>query len=468
MGKFKINFHLLLSLIMYLLTASLSFSSYDNLTLSLLILCAVIEIIGVKKKVGNYSNILLIFTFFSILYGISGPITTLWGNGLEDAFIKTYNYGSWFLAYSLSQIGLILGLCFDFNNNKTTKIENEYFSQEKVIFFAKLANILMLIGSVFQLINMYRIGGFSVLFMKKAIYQAREGALSLTLPSSDLVYLSIACFSVYCGFIRKYNKIDFKYVILEIIFSIPYLLQLILLGQRGKMINILLIICLGIFYFKPLKKVNMKLVKMVLVVYIFMVFIYTNRSILDLVKTDKNLFYARVTDLTRYVDNLNPGTNEFGAAFGNFNTLMVYDNYEFKLGETYLKGLAVPIPSFLYPGDKPQQITYEFRDQYFSSWANRSAIASTGFSSILEAYWNFGYIGIICIYILYGIIINYLENKFKYKSVLHGILYLCIATNSILFSRMAFGDTLSSVFYIIIYFFIFVVMPYSIKKWKGD
>ena len=80
---------------------------------------------------------------------------------------------------------------------------------------------------------------------------------------------------------------------------------------------------------------------------------------------------------------------------------MVKGDYEFKYGESYVKGLLITIPSFLYPWEKPQQITYEFRDKYFAEEAKRSSIAGTAFSSIMESYWNFGYVGIVIMYIIF-------------------------------------------------------------------
>lgn len=137
--------------------------------------------------------------------------------------------------------------------------------------------------------------------------------------------------------------------------------------------------------------------------------------------------------------------------------LIVKNDYKYKYGETYVKGLLLCVPSFLYPGEKPQQITYEFRDKYFASEASRSSIAGTAFSSIMEAQWNFGYIGIVIMYIIYGYTIKHIENKIKYKNIFNAVIYLCIAPCIIRFHRSALGDIVS---YIILMWIIGLFLIY--------
>ena len=197
-----------------------------------------------------------------------------------------------------------------------------------------------------------------------------------------------------------------------------------------------------------------------------MSFLYANRAIVGLLQTNPQLFFEKAFSSERIVSALNPGSNEFGAAYGNFNRFITSGDYEFKYGETYLRGLVLPIPTFLYPGEKPKQITYIFRDRYFASEAKRSAIAGTGFSAILEAYWNFGYIGILIMYCIYGLLISTLEKKKYSSNILSPIIYIYSSSVLISFSRTAFGDIFSTLIMKAIVLTLLFVIPYILTKYK--
>jgi oligosaccharide repeat unit polymerase len=74
---------------------------------------------------------------------------------------------------------------------------------------------------------------------------------------------------------------------------------------------------------------------------------------------------------------------------------------EYLFGRSYVDGLTIPIPRLIWP-EKPVSVTYQFRDEYFPAERERGTIAGTGFSSILEAYMNFGVAGIVAVYLLLG------------------------------------------------------------------
>ncbi len=461
------NILLVISLLMYSFAIVLSFTELYNFCLIFLLIAGVFELIGIKKKYDCYNTVILIFALFSIIYGVSGPITCLFGNGnIGFNFVTYYNYGSWFLAYSLSQIGFIIGFCMVKMKKKDNL--NDIFENKNVDIIGKMSIFIMVLSAIFFMINLHRIGGISTLLLRKAVYQSRESMLTLTLPANELSFISLAFFAIYVSQTYQKKKCKLKYIIFELLFLLPLLLKSIILGQRGFILNVVFIVIMGISITHPIKKMNGKLLRFGVIMYLLLVFIYTNRAIVPLLQSDKQEFFNRIVDTSRYVSNLNPGSNEFSAAFVNYNTFINNEsNISFKYGESYLRGLALPIPSFLYPGTKPTQITYEFRNKYFSSLALTSSIASTGFSSILEAYWNFGYIGVVLIYLLYGIILGNVENKMKNKNIFSQILYLCICTCIISFSRYAFGDIFTSIIYFIIYIFFFLAIIDNSKIRKG-
>ena len=462
------NFILFICFFLYALTICISLFGHNSIALLMLIVCSILELLGVKRYIGYYNNVILIFIAFSFLYGLSGPIVALWGKQFLPVFGNNFDFGSWFLSYSLSEMALLLSLVIFYRkddlNNDNDKIE---INENKINYLAKISYIIMLLGSIFQLINMYRIGGFTALFMDKAVYQARETDLTLTLPVTQFVNISIACISLYIGYCRfKKNKINKSIIIKEIIFSIPYLLQILLLGQRGNLLSMFIIFFVGFYYFKPLKHLKGKVLIIAILLYLLSVFLYTNRGITSLISNDRNLFYNKVSDISRYVDNINPGSNEFSVPFGNYNTVIISGHYNYKYGDSYLRGLLLSVPSFLYPGTKPVQITYEFRNNYFASFGEKSSISGTAFSSILEAYWNFGYVGVFVMYFIYGMVIIYIEKTHKKKKEFYKLFYLLFTASIVSFSRTQLGGIINVLLYTFIYMTITVIFPYQLRKNK--
>ena len=152
---------------------------------------------------------------------------------------------------------------------------------------------------------------------------------------------------------------------------------------------------------------------------------------------------------------------------GKSNTTSLSKTHiEFKFGETYLRGLVIWIPSFMCIGEKPQQITYEFRDSYFPSEAKRSSIAGTAFSSILEAYWNFGYLGVFVIYFIVAYLLQKLDLYWKNYSEFSFLLYILISPFLISFHRSALGDIISNIILKALALLVFVYIPLKYTKTK--
>ena len=458
-----------ITIIMYILVILLSFLVGEKQVVLLSIIPTMLTVVYVVKISKNFSNICLIFVAFTLLYGIAGPISVCFGEGIGSLYGTFFEVKKYIIAYSFSEIGVIIGITKIAKNNKNDlsfkceELKNIFYKKRKN--FLNTSIFLMTIGVVFQLINTYRCGGITALLSSKATYQALESSLFLTLPADEVIFLSFTFLSIYFG-VSKSKKKKWQIVIIELIIFIPYLIIVCLLGQRGKLLSIFVIVFLGIYYFEPLKKINIKTILIIIIAYLSLSFLYANRAIVGLLQTNPQLFFEKAFSSERIVSALNPGSNEFGAAYGNFNRFITSGDYEFKYGETYLKGLVLPIPTFLYPGEKPKQITYIFRDRYFASEAKRSAIAGTGFSAILEAYWNFGYIGILIMYCIYGLLISTLEKKKYSLNIFSPIIYIYSSSVLISFSRTAFGDIFSTLIMKAIVLTLLFVIPYILTKYK--
>lgn len=451
--------------ILYITSISLSTVNSIDLSLALNIVACIFMIFTMKKINKSYSNATMIFYVFSVLYGLSGPINAYWGEGLADIFGSFYDVGSFLIVFSISNIGLLYGVIFyKFTNNKYSgdakkNLDTLILKKET---FLNLAVFLSFVSMIFEITNFLRVGGFSALIRGKAYYQSIISELTFTLPSDYFVDMAFVFMALYIGTNLYQKRRNNKAKIIQfLIYMIPYLLINIFLGKRGVLLSIVLIIFVGITFFNPIKNIKPKLLVIVLSLYIVMGFLYANRGITSLLLTDTDTFLDMAFNKERIVKALNPGINEFGAPFGNFNMFYIHSNDKYTLlfGESYVKGLLLMIPSFAYPGEKPQQIAYVFRDTYFPSEASRGSIAGTAFSSILEAYWNFSYVGVFFIYFFIGYILQKFDNKLKYKNSLFTVIYVSIIPLTVRFHRVAFGNILATfIFKIIIAYFIFYVI----------
>jgi len=138
---------------------------------------------------------------------------------------------------------------------------------------------------------------------------------------------------------------------------------------------------------------------------------------------------------------INPAANEFGATLGNFSEYLKTGAQQPGLGRSYLVGLLLPVPSSLYPGKKPQQIGFEFRDLVFPAVAEQGSIAGTGYSSILEAYYNFREVGVFAVYFLWGMVLVLIERRrLRAVSMWFALLYLMFVPSAVAFHRSSLGD----------------------------
>ena len=455
---------------LFLISIMFNLNHYTGIGLFICILASMLLVIGVKRIVGNFTNMSLFFVIFSMLYGLSGPISALWGEGLPPIFSKPYSTDVYLIIYSLANIGLIFGLVYYhliYYNKKEFNFYLERQSFKPTLYNAKFLVVnsifLSIIGTVFEVINFVRVGGFSTLLQGKAVYQSAVSSLTFTLPSTNIMYLATSLMGLYLGicYIQKENNYISKNKTMLFFLSIlPFILINLFLGRRGVLITLFLCFFVGITYFKPIKKLKPKLIILFLMMYIFMGFIYTNRGIAPLLIEDRSLFFEMAFKSERIIQGLIPASNEFGSTFGNFSEFYKKYNENFipKLGESYIEGLVNPIPTFVYPGGiKPKAITYEFRDEFFPSEATRGSIASTGFSSLLEAYINFKYLGVFLVYSFIGYFLQKIDFYYRYKSFFSVLLYITTFSLTMIFHRSSFGFIFGNFFLSMILVWMFTI-----------
>ena len=406
-----------------------------------------------RSLTGSYANVLMIFLGFSLVYGLSGPWNALYGKGLPSLFSRPYETAAYLSHYSLAVGGMALGIVLSAvlplrgNHRDPLPIHHEVL--------AGLAVLFAFLASLFECVNFFRVGGVSILGQGKAIYQSAVTALPYTLPSYEISLLAFGLVSLACA-VSGQKKASFRplygYVLSFILTILPLFLITGVLGLRGPLVAWFLIVLVGITYFHPIRQLSGRFVLVLLAVYVGMSFLIATRPLISgaVLTGEVEAFFPKAFSSERIFKFMNPGRNEFGAAFGNFSEYVKSGDTTLRWGKTYVTALAVPVPSFLYPGEKPRQITYEFRDRFFPQEGTRGRIAGTAFSPVLEAYMNFGTAGVPCIYFLMGMALVFLERA---RNILQpsaiALIYLFMVPLAQNFHRSSFGSVVNTVFWTI-------------------
>lgn len=455
--------HFVLSTILFLFSSIFSLAEVTSLSVYCCCISVIVAVFGFIKKEKQIFSLQVVLWIFSSLYALSTPLNMINGRENDPTFLAgnlEKNVNVFLLAYCISSIAFLLSQIHS-NGKSEHYIDKVATINESIV--KKGCILSAFLTSFFEIINLVRIGGISMLFEGKGVYQSLVGDLFLTLPSASMYCI----YGLFMGiaFALDY-KINSKIRNVSMVIILPFIVCKVLLGMRGALVSAVLCGIASYSTIKPVKKIKFKTICYIFIAYCFLVFLNSNRSLVFLILSDPAYFFSLAFDIDRFFYSFNPSNSEFGAAFGNF--CVFYEKYgmdfSWKWGMTYLEGLLVPIPSFILPFEKPVQITYLFRNEFFASWADRSRIASTGFSSILEAYINWGFIGIFVVYYVVGKCMAFLDEIRKKSSNLLSVLISSSFVNlSLSFSRTAFGGLASEYIWIVIYIIIIYTVCKKIK-----
>lgn len=446
-----------------LASASIWMAAFDEVAVGWFFLMgAVITlIIFVRFVWGSWFNLSIIFTVFFGLYALSGPYEVIFGTGEIPPFDPPYQVSPWLIASSMALFGFLVGILAV---RVATRVSRQTHFLRMHVNPALVGIGLVFLASVGEMINLFRAGGLSILLAGKSVSQGAISALSFTIPSPSLALLGFGFFGLFLGANHKQTPVK-KYVFLLSLSSFPLVLIHLILGQRLHLASYILSFLLGLTYKKQIQRLPFRLVVGLLLLYLFAAPLYAFRWAFPLILRGESVPIDSTQAVRRVLSALNPAVNEFGSAFGNFNTYVSHGGGELKYGITYLRDLTTAIPGFVFLGEKPLSATYEFRNTYFPEWAIRSPIAGTAFSSVLEAYMNFGMIGIPFVFALYGIMLGVLEKlKLQSSSVYIGALYATFAKFALIIHRSSTGDVLSGYLWTSVW----ILTVYLIgTTWKG-
>lgn len=441
---------------------SLIFGLLSLIILSSIILSIyfIISLVRLYEK-NNGLSLTVVFMFFFMLYSLSAPLSYFIFGEINLSFKKPFNFDIFLSIVSI--INILIGVIIVTMRNR--KIKQYHFSKTGSLIWG----IILLLSFAFEMINIIRIGGVSVLLSGKAIYQEKISDLTLTLPAFEL-FLAASIFAIKDIFIRiKYNEKVTKLIIIYTSLSFPIIFIDVFLGTRGGIIRLFIIVMALFSFIRPFKlKIRYFYIMTTVAIIFILFFSYDARSVLG--KTIVNGTYDEYLKIVFSSENIensfNLGKNEFGVAFGNFNTY--YNKYgnDPNTRFTIFEGIYVAIPRWLLPFEKPEQIVYVFRDEFFPERASISSISSTGFSFILEGYINLGFFGAVIIYLMMISIVLSVEklfiNKHNHVILLLYFMHFPIVTK---IHRMSFGDYLGDLTtMIVVIIFVFFICELLTKK----
>ncbi|WP_456867480.1 O-antigen polymerase [Galbibacter sp. BG1] len=425
-------------------------------------------ILNFTLKTVGFNSILFIFLILFGLYGYSVPISVYYH--LDIGWHRVAKLSTWekvdssLYSYLISNQLALLAIIILFIFFVNRKIMNIKFDNNKTIKYSylRLALIAGFLSSISALINFLRVGGFTTVLKGKAYYQGAVNDLVLNIPYEGFFYISIALFSLFLINI-KVRYLSFYYAI-QFIGSISFVLFInLIIGERG-----LLVIGMAIFFLGYYSHIRMTSLKFKYLIILSVLYILFNT--LTLLR-EKSIKYNGAIDF--YTNNkemlyrlMNPANTEFAASAFNYRIFYHYkeSDYQFELGKTYTEILVAFFPTYIYP-NKPKSITYKFRDEYFPERKKQGSSAGTGFSSLMEAYMNFGYFGPFIIYFIFVFIIIYIESKRGEKSLLIKCIYLLLLNILLIFSRSASQYILfTSILYFIQVIFVVLLYKYIPKK----
>lgn len=423
----------ILSCVSFLFCAAFIFKDALSLII-LVVLSGIVCILEIKNIHKNYLTVSVIFCCFSIIYAISGPLAIYSGEGLPAIFIYTEHSEKFLSLCLIAHCGIIFATIFFKDKQLKTLIQPNTQS----LFLTAIA--LALIATTFELINLYRAGGISSILQGKASYQSALSDMFLTLPSGIAANLSIIYLALSNNIKNKKN------LTLWLFFIFPYLISLVIIGRRGPILGLVLTALFTISLLKPINKIPKKYFVLAIIAYISLAMLNSIRAVLPhaLEVNDLSIVKERLQDSSAWLKSLNPASSEFGAAFGNFSAYYSDNATEPLLGKTYIEGLTISIPRFIWP-NKPESILYQFRDEYFYTEASRGSIASTAYSSILEAYTNFREIGVFLVYFIFSLIFLAFERSLSSsRKITPVVTYLLLAPLAMSFHRSSLGEPLIS------------------------
>jgi oligosaccharide repeat unit polymerase len=467
------NKNIFLSFLLSLISIIFQAFGFYHIALWLLLSSYLVFLYIVLKNIG-FNSLYFFFIIFYGLYTFSIPISIEFGldigkyreKYLESWQTVDYSLHHYVFSSTLVLLGIIISFFIIINYLKfnKSKISESHIIDTSTLF--TLSIVSGTLSSLFELVNYIRVGGFDALLKGKAFYQSAISDIPFTLPSDGFFYISVALISFLVGF-RNLTSKQFFYFIVALIVNSFYLFVNIYIGERGNIFVAIIIIFLGITYFNKINNIKFKYILISFFLFIFFVFLTINRNFVEQGKNYKisKTFNFIKTNPNKLNFALNPANIEYGAPTLVYRVYIENnDDFKFKYGLTYLYFVPNMLPLYINPYRAPNLVN-EIRDNYFPDRALKGSNSSVGYSAMLEALINFGFLGVFIWGTLVSALLLFIEHvrllRFnKYILLLYLLLFNIILILFRSSSEYIFQQIILYIIYAIVVIFISSFIKY--------
>lgn len=326
-----------------------------------------------------------------------------------------------------AQLGVLVGFAATFLLHRTPKNPRRGFTVPwDEGFLPAAATIIAIIGFMGVASWVIRVGGISQLsalsYGNRYLVAQGQG-----IALSGIQWMSVAGFTLYLCSLRSPRTRLLRVMVLGIVALL--FVWTIVIGSRGALVQTFM----GLAVLKQTSDRPLSTTRLVIlggiVALAAMVFGVVGRSF-----TAVNFRAVSAVPLTA----LNPANAEFGSGIGTIADMIrsVPNEEPFRWGSTYVTEFAVLVPRVLWP-NRPLSLSEWYAARFYPEvWSEGGAFS---FSPVAEAYLNFGFAGVICVFGFMGILLSSAERRLSTYLALPpwtAVVYATIVPFMLLFSRL--------------------------------
>lgn len=432
MGKLKkifVSLGILQSFVLSILYMFLYFYKLDGVLISLFFYSLFLGFFIIENKINRLlaNSIAVIFLLFLFLYGIFTPAVNyfLTSEISIDIYKSTVIYASTIPAFLIG---------YSFRKQKDSRqlfVENiQRLRNNRRYNFIVLFILILLI--IYKTYFFYSIG---FLFNPSKLIGGSRFDIFENYGQVDVV-IGLLIISGFLYFVYNYKKISKIKVIIVFVLLIYYILLQLSVGNRRDFLPIILGIYWIVVMIKNIKFGILGFIGILLIVFGFN-YLSTIRSNLSGDTSKSSDFMITMT------------SNEFVYPFYTLSLevddYLKNNNYEFKLGESYIVyPILTFVPREIYP-EKPISLANSFIKKFYGS----RHLMGFAYTPVSEAFINFGVMGPFLIYLLIGYILSFIQTN---KNQIYNFLFFVMILD---FCRGEFGGFLYQAFFVS--FFILIV-----------
>jgi len=404
-----------------------------------------------KANKSSIFNIVVMFSLFFLAYNIILPIEV----GFK--YLITQDIGlSYPIKFDLEDyvlttfLSLLSGIMFAFGSKLADRVSFKPMLLKNKLHWSLsfiAGVVLFATGVTLFFLDYSRIGGyFNAMAMDRVIRLNLISEMRGNLPYIQFILVG-AAFMSYGSYSGNRAKIK---TILTFTCCLFFIVLLAIGGDRRYCLYIMLVIFSVYSFVKKPIRLNKRIIIIGICVYILFAIFQNTRWMLPLIVRG-NLTLADAYQLfmnSFSIESLLPGSTEFA---GPYLSLLYYSTMNSTLlgGASYLYAFPYLLPRSLYPGVKSPTISQDFALQIHQSfYSGRTGIVGWGFSPVAESIANFGYIGPIIVFMVFGFVLS-LISKVQNEG-LGAIIMAVISPIAFNLNRADFANAFQEVVYNII------------------